>query len=122
MDIGPEEVWHTGEKVRPWVFDTTLSWEEKNFEYKYSLYDSTKDSSMWEREPSRRLVLTHPSEYSISNQLEDQRQTINDVFVINGSIYKSDVNFVSKLNYDEVDDLDIIIGCYPQSMDDIEEL
>ena len=83
--------------------------------YKYSIYDRQKDLAIWEREPSRELHILPPELYEAYKQ--DMRLTlgplgqvsndssilewrnVNDVFLVNGHIEKSDANFVGDLNF-----------------------
>ena len=68
MQKGKERVWLTGEKIKPWELTirfSQLDFPDDNFRlvYKYSLCDVVKDQIVWEREPSRYLLIVDPSLY-----------------------------------------------------------
>ena len=44
---------------------------------------------------------------------------MNDVFLVNGHIEKSDANFVGNLSFQRIGDEHIFIGPYPMTEDDI---
>ena len=60
-----EEVWLTGEKVRPWEFQTTFEQDDcpERIIYKYSIRNDEEDTTIWEREPSRVLDIQDPDLY-----------------------------------------------------------
>ena len=59
MGTGKERVWLTGERVCPWehIINMNISKIPEKFDYKYSILDEDKDEIIWEREPSRRVVI-----------------------------------------------------------------
>ena len=65
MSLGPEIVWLTGMKVRPWLFSVTFKHGEcpPKIIYKYSVRNDKEDTTIWEREPSRVLDLQDPAGY-----------------------------------------------------------
>ena len=44
---------------------------------------------------------------------------VNDVFIVNGEIYKGDANFVGGMSFDQIGDTGIFLGPYPMDTDDI---
>ena len=85
--------------------------------YKYSLYDSQSDVAVWEREPSRELRILPPEQYAAYKQSQQREsddslnplfdaidpvlkwKNVNEVFLVNGHIEKSDANFVGNLTF-----------------------
>jgi len=69
LQKGAEVTWLTGEKVKPWVMErvrfSAVTFPQR-LVYKYSLRDTTKDTIVWEREPSRVLQIRDPSDYQPS--------------------------------------------------------
>ena len=114
MDIGASRRWLTGEIIQPWELKNVRfnhsQMPEKLF-YKYSKYDSTRDVTIWEREPSRELKILPPYQYkayktqalaanqSLSESSVLEWKNVNEVFLVNGHIEKSDANFVGDLNF-----------------------
>jgi hypothetical protein len=66
MVEGDEITWLTGEKVRPWeyVIRQRQSDLKTNITYKYSIINTKKDYTIWEREPSRYVNIQSPDSYS----------------------------------------------------------
>ena len=91
MEKGKERVWLTGEKIKPWekhIRFSQLDFPDSNFRlvYKYSLNNSIKDQIIWEREPSRYLIIVDPNEYQGFG--EDARICKNSdrAFIVNGRV------------------------------------
>jgi hypothetical protein len=57
-----EVVWLTGMKVKPWEWFVHFNQIEcpKKICYKYSIRNDTKDDTVWEREPSRYVIIANP--------------------------------------------------------------
>ena len=62
-----------------------------------------------------------PNTYS--GELGDQGSSgwpnIENVYIVNGFINKTDANFVGGLSFDKINDTNIFIGPYPQIEDDV---
>ena len=139
MPIGASRRWLTGETVQPWELKGVRYSHEQMPErliYKYSLYDSERDVAIWEREPSRELRILPPEQYraykedmqltlgpaSLATQEAScslEWRNVNDVFLVNGHIEKSDANFVGNLTFHKIGEEHIFIGPYPQTEEDI---
>jgi len=118
-----ETTWLTGEKVRLWELKLRLSTVNTplHFCYKYSIRNERNDTYVWEREPSRVVHIKEPSEYKgeLGEAGSTKWRNVNDVFLVNGYINKSDANFVGGLSFDKIADLGIFIGPYPQIEEDV---
>ena len=60
MQVAPKEVvWLTGEKVRPWELPVRYKQGEcpPRIAYKYLIRNDEKQTTVWEREPSRALEI-----------------------------------------------------------------
>lgn len=107
--------------------------------YKYTIFDSSKQVAIWEREPSRELKIQPPEAYrsykedmnltlgpsaqsSLSEAAVLEWKNTNDVFLVNGHIEKSDANFVGDLSFQSIGEENIFIGPYPMTEDDIEAM
>ena len=107
--------------------------------YKYSVFDSSKQVAIWEREPSRELKIQSPEAYrsfkedmeltlgpnaqsSSSEASVLEWKNVNDVFLVNGHIEKSDANFVGNLSFQSIGEENIFIGPYPMTEEDIETM
>lgn len=107
--------------------------------YKYTIYNCLKDQAIWEREPSRELHILPPEQYEaykqdlkltlgplMSSSQSDSSilewRNVNNVFLVNGHIEKSDANFVSDLNFQRIGEEHILIGPYPMTEDDINKM
>ena len=119
MPIGASRRWLTGEYVQPWELKKVRyshSQMPERLVYKYSIYDCTLEQAIWEREPSRELRILPPEGYRAYK--EDMQLTlgpggasgrtqeevlewrnVNDVYLVNGHIEKSDANFVGDLTF-----------------------
>ncbi len=106
MELGPETIWLTGEKVRPWVCEITFNHNSfpQRLVYKYSLV--TSQNVIWEREPSRYLEILAPSSYTGDNTWLNQDKG----FIVNSMIEKQDANFVGSMTFDQIADTGISIG------------
>lgn len=95
--------------------------------YKYSLYNYKEDYVLWEREPSRMLEIRDPAEYA-SYKLQKEMtgaidavngsqpliwRNVNQVFLVNGHIEKTDANFVCGCTFDKIGEEHLFIGPYP---------
>lgn len=113
MSKGPYREWLTGELVQPWEICVRFSRVSfpPQLVYKYSLWNELDDTVVWEREPSRYLVLQDPSDYDSD---QDQMWRNRDKgFLVNGLIYKLDANFVGSMTFDMIGDTGIFLGPYP---------
>lgn len=139
MQIGASRRWLTGEIIQPWELKNvrfTHSQMPEKLVYKYSKYDSISDVTIWEREPSRELKILSPDQYkaykrnlelaqgfapsqSASESTVLEWRNVNEVFLVNGHIEKSDANFVGDLNFQKIGEERIFIGPYPMTEEDI---
>ena len=102
--------------------------------YKYSLYNLSDKTTLWEREPSRMLEICDPDGYSLykHNQVLSkslgyreepfQWRNVDQVFLVNGHIEKIDANFITACNFDKIGDEKIFIGPYPQNEVDVNKM
>ena len=138
MTLGKERVWLTGEKVKPWEM-TRVRWRHDQMPgrliYKYSLYDYKENVALWEREPSRMLEIRDPADYSAYKQEQLQQagtdglargplewRNVNQVFLVNGHIEKTDANFVSGCTFDKIGEEHLFVGPYPQLEADADQM
>ena len=120
MSIAKKEiVWLTGMKVKPWEHFVTFDQMEcpKHICYKYSIRNDKKDNTVWEREPSRYIIIQNPEETpytgQLGNQGSNQWKNVDKVYLVNGHIEKADANFVGSLNFDKIGETGIFLGQYP---------
>ena len=107
-----------------WTKTVIMRTSDKNnldFEYRYSLYDQKKDSSIWEREPNRHIhIYLTQDEIPLFN---DNKISIDSYYLLTNSFLEVlDVNFVSNLEFNKMGDKNIFIGPYPQSNNDFKKL
>jgi hypothetical protein len=97
---------------------------QRKIKYKYSIYDESKQHTVWEREPTRELNLLSPSDYDgfLGKNMTRLWPNVNQVHVVNGRIEMADANFVGTMYFDKIGNTDIWLGPYPQTPDDIELL
>ena len=136
MQIGPQRKWLTGEVVQPWELPKlrySHSQMPEKLVYKYSLFDTVKEEAIWEREPSRELKILPPENYAaykqemilrlnIGESLSGDWRNVNEVYLVNGHIEKSDANFVGDLNFHQIGEEHIFIGPYPMTEADIQKM
>ena len=126
MKLGHEITWLTSQVVRPWVFPVTFKHGEcpPSIKYKYSFMNDEKNEPVWEREPSRQLIIMDPSRYRGELGLTGSNvwPNVDQVFVVNGHVEKTDANFVGGLTFDKIGDSNIFIGPYPQIEEDCQAL
>lgn len=91
-----------------------------NFDYKYSIYNSITKTSIWEKD-SRRLNILTELESSTSKALL-YKDPQHNVLLMNSHIEIYDVNFVAKMKYHKIGDMNVYIGPYPQNFNDLQEL
>lgn len=101
----------TGEKVRPWEIIVRFSSVDfpQRLVYKYSLLNEINDTIIWEREPSRYLILLDPSNFTGDTICRN----LDKAFVVNGIVEKADANFVGGMSFDKIGNTGITIGPYP---------
>lgn len=126
MTVGKEIKWLTGVRVRPWEYQVRQRQSDlkRVITYKYSIYCAEKDYSVWEREPSRYLKLMDPDEYAgeLGNQGSARWPNVENVFIVNGKIEKSDANFVGGLYFNKIGETGVFIGPYPQLEEDVKAM
>jgi protein-tyrosine phosphatase len=95
-----------------------------DFEYRYSLYNQKKETSIWEREPNRHIhIYLTQDEMSHFNDINDNKISIDSYYLLTNSFLEVlDVNFVSNLEFNKMGDKNIFIGPYPQSINDFKKL
>ena len=96
-----------------------------NFEYRYSLYDKSKRTAMWEREPNRHIyIFTDENEfYKYLNNDKHKSMSLDSYYLLTNSFLEIlDVNFVSDFVFNKIGDKNIFIGPYPQSKNDFKKL
>ena len=117
MVKGEEVTWLTGQRVKPWEFRVKMSQIElaKKICYKYSIKNDKEDYTIWEREPSRYLNFQEPGLYDgeLGARASSQWPNVDNIFIVNGIIDKSDANFVGGLSFDKIGDSHVFIGPYP---------
>lgn len=98
----------------------------KHICYKYSIRNDQKDNAVWEREPSRYIIIQNPEEIPYTGELgkqgSNQWKNVDKVYLVNGHIEKADANFVGSLNFDKIGDTGIFLGQYPQTEEDVAKL
>ena len=116
----------TGEFVRPWIYDVTYRMKDlqRKIKYKYSIYDESKQHTVWEREPSRMLRIRDPNSYrgELGKQGSNVWPNVNEAWIVNGHIEKVDANFVGGLEFEKIGNSNIFIGPYPMVENDAEAL
>lgn len=126
MSVGPEVVWLTGARVKPWVFPVTFKHGEcpPKIIYKYSVRDDGADTTIWEREPSRVLDLQDPNGYKgeLGHAGSNMWRNVSKAYVVNGHCEMADANFVGGLTFDQIGDTGIFIGPYPQLEQDTQAM
>lgn len=126
MHRGKEIAWLTGARVRPWEFNLRQKQTDlkRRITYKYSIRNEDKDTSVWEREPSRYVDIQEPHEYKgqLGLQGSSRWPNVNEVFIVNGVIDKGDANFVGGLFFNKIGDTNIFIGPYPQLEEDVKAM
>ena len=94
-----------------------------NFEYRYSLFDKSKNNAMWEREPNRHIhIFTNEKEFYRYKNNNNNKVIDSYYLLINSFLEILDVNFVSDLVFNKMGDKNIFIGPYPQSKNDFKRL
>tara|TARA_B110000285_G_C15051138_1_gene577049 strand:- start:176 stop:778 length:603 start_codon:yes stop_codon:yes gene_type:complete len=98
----------------------------KHICYKYSIRNDSKDNTVWEREPSRYIIIQNPEETPYTGELgkqgSSQWKNVDKVYLVNGHIEKADANFVGSLNFDKIGETGIFLGQYPQTEEDVDKL
>lgn len=119
-------VWLTGEKVRPWEFRVAFKHGvcPRKIIYKYSVRNETKETNVWEREPSRVLDLQEPNDYrgELGQAGSDVWRNVEKAFIVNGHVEMADANFVGGLTFDQIGGTNIFIGPYPQLEEDTQAM
>lgn len=66
MTLGDERAWLTGQRVSAWEYKMRINQTTFNQKivYKYSIRNDDKDTTLWEREPSREFIVQDPSQYT----------------------------------------------------------
>ena len=110
-----------------WTKTVIMKISDKNnldFEYRYSLYNQKKETSIWEREPNRHIhIYLTQDEMSHFNDINDNKISIDSYYLLTNSFLEVlDVNFVSNLEFNKMGDKNIFIGPYPQSINDFKKL
>ena len=110
-----------------WTKTFIMKISDKNnldFEYRYSLYNQKKETSIWEREPNRHIhIYLTQDEMSHFNDINDNKISIDSYYLLTNSFLEVlDVNFVSNLEFNKMGDKNIFIGPYPQSINDFKKL
>ncbi|KAA8497612.1 Phosphoglucan phosphatase LSF2, chloroplastic [Porphyridium purpureum] len=105
MGTGPLRRTKTGGLERCWelTFPVTNVADRSNPVYRYAQLDVAKNTAIWEREPNRSVDLPKGSP------------------VENGLFEIFDANFVSEMDIDRITNK-IVLGPYPQSAQDIEQI
>ncbi len=103
MKLGSEQTLETDVKGRKWELSVWVDPELKPFPYRYIVIDSVSKKQLWEREPNRQA------------KFDPTEKVVNGVHILR------DVNFVSGFLFDHVPP-SMVIGPYPQSVDDIDAL
>ena len=107
-----------------WTLTVIMRTSDKNnldFEYRYSLYDQKKETSIWEREPNRHIHI-HLTLDEMSH-FNKNKISINSYYLLTNSFLEVlDVNFISNLEFDKMGEKNIFIGPYPQSINDFKRL
>jgi len=110
-----------------WTKTVIMRTSDKNnldFEYRYSLYDQKKDSSIWEREPNRHIhIYLTQDEMGEKSHFDENKISIDSYYLLTNSFLEVlDANFVSNLEFNKMGDKNIFIGPYPQSINDFKRL
>lgn len=103
MKLGSELTLETDVKGRKWELSVWVDPELKPFPYRYIVIDSASKKQLWEREPNRQA------------KFDPLEQVVNGVHILR------DVNFVSGFLFDHVPP-NMVIGPYPQSIEDVDAL
>ena len=115
-------------KVKPWEWYVHFNQKvcPKHICYKYSIRNESKDDTVWEREPSRYVIIANPEEKQYNGELglqgSAQWKNVDNVFLVNGHIEKADANFVGTLSFDKIGPTKIWLGQYPQTEQDADKL
>jgi predicted protein tyrosine phosphatase len=84
------------------------------------------DDTVWEREPSRYVIIENPEKVPYRGELgqqgDHQWKNVDKCFLVNGHIEKADANFVGSMTFDKVGDTKIWLGQYPQTEKDCDLL
>jgi len=96
-----------------------------SFDYRYVVRNTNSGGERWEREPNRRFkpllrYITKSNSIAESNASGDSMTVVNAAASPHFEVV--DVNFVSRLEFDAIGDKNLVIGPYPQSVEDIEKL
>lgn len=103
MKLGEVQTLETDVKGRKWHLSVWVDPETAPFPYRYIIMDTQSKRSLWEREPNRQA------------EFEPEQPVINSVHIFR------DVNFVSKMMFDQVPP-NMFIGPYPQTVADVDSL
>lgn len=101
MALGPVEMLETDVEGRKWRLSVWVERGATGFSYRYIVIDGKSGQMVWEREPNRRAEFDGP--------------ICNSVRVLR------DVNFVSDMRFDKVPP-GMLIGPYPQTVDDVDAM
>ena len=115
-------VWLTGEKVKPYNMPVTFKHGvcPTRITYKYLIRNDQKNTTVWEREPSRFMDIQDPKDYRGELGIEGSNvwRNVEKCFIVNGHIEMADANFVGGLTFDQIGQTGIYIGPYPQLEED----
>ena len=92
-----------------------------DFEYRYSLYEPSNGTAIWEREPNRHLHF-FLDEDEIATFYDPKISPDSCYLLTNSYLEILDVNFVANLVFNKMGDKKIYIGPYPQSEDDFKTI
>ena len=88
-----------------------------DFQYRYTAFDESTNTAIWEREPNRHLhILT---EVNSDNSLKLKNNPDEYKLLTNSFLEILDVNFVADFIFNKMGEKNIFIGPYPQNKDDL---
>ena len=92
--------------------------------YNYSRRNKHTKEAVTERDPMRYVRLQNPNTYR--GELGRKRDLLwhgtDQVYNVNGVIYKADGNFLKKFFYEKIGTLPITLGSFPSTDQDVIEL
>ena len=89
-----------------------------DLEYRYSLFNTDNKTSIWEREPNRKLRVLLTEE-----KVDKEKDPYAACYLLKNSFLEFiDVNFVATLDFNKIGNTNIYIGPYPKSEQDFESM
>lgn len=98
--------------------------KHRDFTYKYGLQKLFSNQTIWERDPSRQMVLQNAGSYQGQLGLRRNRFWFNTdiVYIVNGRVDMADGNFIGPFHIDKIGETGLFIGSYPFNGQDYDKI